>query len=535
MQKLEFQRGELTQFKEVSKAISLNGYQFDIYDEYWWLNREVKVRVGLALYGYDSEYREDIREVLLYFAETKSARYTERMCEHLIRYSKVSKQSAFNEIGLLTFKQAFPQKNDHNKPSALRTFLRQSAFMGLNVVDKGTLDLINKWRFKGRDKGLPVASFDPIDGPFSDLEHEAIIANLDHAYAEDRISDEEYSVVQLFSASGRRPIQLASLKIKDISTEVSPLGEIYYCLNIPRAKQLGLGFRSSFRKVAFIESIGQVLIKHKQSVIAEAESLLGRTLSEKERLELPLFPMGFGETSRIEELLSFQYPFFEYQHLPHIKDIDSSDLLSVLRSSDMFHCASSYLTAILKSTVHKLDIISERTGRKLHVNAYRFRYTLGTRAAREHCGLLTVATLLDHSDTQHAEVYIKNIPDFAQKISDVMNPQLVKYANAFKGIVIENEIEAQSLYPESTRIPCREIGGDVGSCGSNHTCFDNAPVACYLCAKFRPWRNAPHYLVLQWLVEERERIAKVTKDLVVASVNDRAIYAVMQVIMACKN
>lgn len=534
MKKIVFQNGQLIQLKEVSKTASFNGYQFDIYDEFWRLNRESKVRVGVTLSNYESSLAEEIRAGLVYFAENKSSGYVNYLCEILIKYTKVTKQTTFNEIGLITFKLAFPDKNDHGKPSTLRSFIRQSDFLGFNVIDKDTLALINKWRFNGREKGLPVASFDPIDGPFSDLEHEAIIAGLDHAYAEGRVTDEEYSIVQLFSASGRRPIQIASLKIKDISTEESPLGEMYYYLNIPRAKQRGEGFRASFRKAAFIESIGQVLMKHKQNVIDDAERLVGRKLTEQEILGLPLFPMGFGESKRIKELLNYQYPFFEYRHLPHIRDLDDVELLPVLQNTDMFHCASSYLTAVLKFTIDKLDITSERTGKKLHVNAYRFRYTLGTRAAKEHCGLITVATLLDHSDTQHADVYIKNIPEFAQKISDVMSPQLVKYANAFKGKVVEDEAEAQSQHPDATRIPCREVGDDIGSCGTNSMCFDNAPVACYLCPKFRPWRHAPHHLVLRWLVHERDRIAKITDDLTVAAVNDRAIYAVMQVIMECK-
>ncbi|EPC3544296.1 MULTISPECIES: site-specific integrase [Aeromonas] len=534
MEKIFFQHGKLTQSKNVSKTMSFNGYEFDIYDKSWVLNREVIVRVDNVLSGYDINVADEIRGALVYYAENKSAHYTEKMCEHLIKYKKITKQCAFNEIGLLAFKQAFPDKNHQNIPSTLRAFIRQSDFLGFNIISKDTLALINKWRFKGRDKGLPVASFDPVDGPFSDLEHEAIISGLDHAYAEGRVTDEEYSIVQLFSASGRRPIQISSLKIKDISTDVSPLGERYYYLNIPRAKQIGMGFRSSFKKAAFIESIGQVLMKHAQNVIADAENIVGRLLTNQEQLELPLFHMGFGDTKRIKEQLIDYYPFFEDKHLTHIHDVNAQDLLPILKNSDMFHCTSAYLNAVLRFTIDKLDITSERTGEKIHANAYRFRYTLGTRAAREHCGLITVATLLDHSDTQHAEVYIKNIPEFAQKISDVMSPQLVKYADAFRGVVVEDEVEAQSLTPNATRIPCRDIGEDIGSCGTNSLCFDNAPVACYLCPKFRPWRHAPHYLVLKWLINERDRIAKITNDLTVAAVNDRAIYAVTQVILECR-
>ncbi|MBE8737441.1 site-specific integrase [Aeromonas veronii] len=534
MNELVFQDDQLTCTQEISKTISFNGYEFDIYAESWILNREVIARVGQALSGFDISIVDDIRNTLVYFAENKSAHYTVKMCEYLNKYKKITKQCFFNEAGLVAFKREFSDKNHHDIPSTLRAFIRQSDFWGFNVIEKDTLALINKWRFKGRDKGLPVASFDPIDGPFSDIEHEAIIAGLDHAYAEGRITDEEYSIVQLFSASGRRPIQIASLKTKDISTDVSPLGEMYYYLNIPRAKQRGMGFRSSFRKAAFIESIGQVLMQHKWKIITDAESLIGRELTDKEKLELPLFPMGFGDAKKVQDRLGHYYPFFEYKHLPHIRDIDSVDLLSVLQNTDMFHCTSAYLNAVLKFTIDKLDITSERTGKGLYANAYRFRYTLGTRAAREHCGLITVATLLDHSDTQHAEVYIKNVPEFAQKISDIMNPHLVKYANAFRGAVVKDEAEAKSRTPNATRISCREVGENIGSCGTDALCFDNAPVACYLCPKFRPWRHAPHHLVLNWLVNERDRIAKITDDLTIAAVNDRAIYAVMQVILECK-
>ncbi|MGS3149096.1 hypothetical protein ACB289_21520, partial [Aeromonas caviae] len=152
------------------------------------------------------------------------------------------------------------------------------------------------------------------------------------------------------------------------------------------------------------------------------------------------------------------------------------------------------------------------------------RSSSSTENSKIRCGM---------TDTQHAEVYIKNIPEFAQKISDIMNPQLIKYANAFRGEVVKDEAEAQLRKPNATRISCREVGENIGSCGTNDLCFDNAPVACYLCPKFRPWRHAPHHLVLSWLVNERDRIAKITDDLTVAAVNDRAIYAVMQVMLEC--
>ena len=213
--------------------------------------------------------------------------------------------------------------------------------------------------------------------------------------------------------------------------------------------------------------------------------------------------------------------------LPH-------NLLDYLKS-ELPHCKAQTLTGKLNRAVKKLGVISERTGQPIKSNGYRFRYTLGTRAAKEGAGIITIATLLDHSDTQNVDVYVKNIPEFAVEISKVMNQPLAKYASAFAGKLVENEDEANEENANATRIPCREKDCDVGSCGTSSFCQDYAPVACYLCPKFRPWAHAPHNLVLQWLMEERERLkADTNNDMQVVSINDRAIVAVCQVIKLCQ-
>ena len=56
-----FKSGQFTQLNEVSKATSFNGYEFNIYDDNWVLNREVIVRVGHALSGFDRHVVEEVR------------------------------------------------------------------------------------------------------------------------------------------------------------------------------------------------------------------------------------------------------------------------------------------------------------------------------------------------------------------------------------------------------------------------------------------------------------------------------------------
>jgi len=188
----------------------------------------------------------------------------------------------------------------------------------------------------------------------------------------------------------------------------------------------------------------------------------------------------------------------------------------------------------LQAIVDKLEIISERTGELLKTTAYRFRYTGGTRAAEAKAGAVTIAELLDHENTEHVGVYVANSPELGQQISSIMNNPLARYASAFRGEIVADEEHAFKINPDATRIPCADKGCDVGSCGSRSYCTDYAPVACYLCPKFLPWKDAPHHEVLQWLLEERNRLAETLNDAKVVQINDSAILAVAQVMKACE-
>nr|WP_232012253.1 hypothetical protein [Cedecea lapagei] len=91
-----------------------------------------------------------------------------------------------------------------------------------------------------------------------------------------------------------------------------------------------------------------------------------------------------------------------------------------LLATDKLHIAASVITKTLHLIVEESDIRSERTGDLLHINSRRFRYTTGTRAAREGFGELVIAELLDHTDTQNAGVYIKNIPEHVKMLDEAV-------------------------------------------------------------------------------------------------------------------
>ncbi|WP_157819294.1 site-specific integrase [Mariprofundus aestuarium] len=492
----------------VSKSVSFNGYEFDICSDVWKLNINVEINVSF-IDEFSLEIQDDLRATLAYFAENKSVGHTANVCREIKGYLKNGFKTITQE-GVISYKSKFLAKKDEYRLGVLRVFLKQIYFLEFNAVSDQVFELLSSWKLSGNDKGTAVLSLDAEDGPYSDTEFEAIRFGLDNKFAESVINAEEYSLAQMFAATGRRPIQIASLKTGDLRIDSKTLDAPVFMLRVPKAKVRGRGFRAEFTDFAVIESIGQVLRIHVESVKKMAQRQIGRALSKEYSDLLPVFP---GDLKQLKGL--------------------SDDDLRMAMDTDVTHRKTVEITSQLKNIIDKLQITSERTGKALKTTGYRFRYTLGTRAAREGAGVLTIATLLDHVDTQNTKVYVANIPEHAATISEIMNGSLMRYASAFQGDVVESEDDVFTTIPGAQRIRTNDSRDNIGSCGTNAMCHDYAPVACYTCPKFKAWRDAPHHLVLKWLLDERERIIQDTNDLGIAAINDRAIYAVTQVMKSC--
>jgi len=131
-------------------------------------------------------------------------------------------------------------------------------------------------------------------------------------------------------------------------------------------------------------------------------------------------------------------------------------------------------------------------------------------------------------------IIIQRCQELITLLSDeTLNTPLLKYANAFQGKIVSNEEGVLNILPNAQCVHADGSHKNIGSCGTNASCSDHAPIACYLCPKFRPWQDAPHIVILNQLLYERDHIHKETEDLAIASINDRAIIAVTQVINQC--
>lgn len=98
-------------------------------------------------------------------------------------------------------------------------------------------------------------------------------------------------------------------------------------------------------------------------------------------------------------------------------------------------------------------------------------------------------------------------------------------------MLVVSERDAKRGNDPSSRISNGSV--NLGTCGSYGFCGALAPIACYTCNHFQPWLNGPHEAVLDGLINERNRVLEQTEDRKIASVNDRLILAVSDVVSRC--
>jgi hypothetical protein len=334
-------------------------------------------------------------------------------------------------------------------------------------------------------------------GPFTDVELNGIQLALDAAYEEGTIDLAAYLLAWLFMLLGQRSIQYAALKVCDVSVGRTREGDAVYSIKMPRAKQRNERLRTQFKDRIVIPQIGELLVSYATTIRAQ---FVGRMADPS---QAPLFPAKPGGKT---------VTGFEYHH------------------------TAASLREFLKGTLEKLAVMSERTGRRLHITSTRFRRTVGTRAAEEGYGILIIAELLDHSATNNVGCYVEATPAIVKRIDRAIAMRMAPLAQAFAGVLIRDESEAKRGNDSASQIVDLRIDRSakpMGSCGKHGFCGFAAPIACYTCRNFQPWLDGPHEAVLAHLLAQRERLMFVG-DTRIASVNDRTILAVAEVIRRCE-
>lgn len=487
--------------------ISRAGYVFYEDDTHWQLDKNTKILVGAVRKLLNDEVGISYVNTLVFYARNFSAAYSKFFNENFLRMLRVTGASQITERMLINYRAALKPETEWHL-GIVRTFLKKWHELGYSGVSEDVIELLYSWTIKGSIKGDVVKRLDPFNGPLSDFELQGFNEGIVQAYERNELSITDLAMGLVISNTGRRPIQISHLKIKDVLRGKNKKSEQCFLINIPRAKQRTTKFRELFKQFAITQELWVILNAQASTVKKNIRQILDFELQEGDQFELPLFP-----------------------DLDAIAGVKSPSELRSLLQSDRLHITSAKVTAAIKRCAEVAEIHSERTGELLNATSYRFRYTTGTRASREGFGMMVIAELLDHSDNQNAGIYIENIPDHVAKLDQAVGHQLAPYAQAFAGVLVDSEKDARRGNDVNSRV--KSNGEGMGTCGNHGFCGANVPIPCYTCMHFQPWLDGPHQVIYEELIAERERLLEVTGDIQIAAVNDRSILAVANVIQLC--
>lgn len=448
--------------------------------------------------------RVSLKRALMWYAENASPAHMKNMYVQFLWFTRFIVSSGTDVIECITSTDLLNYKASLTEEkawylSSLSGLLGRWHRLGIPGVTDDAAELLGELRLKGNPHGVAVMTMDPVHGPFTNIEQEAIQSALHEAFVNGSLDEGTYLLAWLLMALGARPAQYAALKVCDLTRTSSKEGEMIYTLRVPRVKQRRVNARGEFTERALIPQIGEPLFAYAQQL----RSRLSGTVQDPD--QAPLFPAPSQHRRKASP------PGFEY------------------------HDTAEGLSQRISTALNQLEVPSERTGGSLKITPVRFRRTVGTRAAQEGHGELVIAELLDHSDTQHVGVYVASLPEIAERIDRAVAMQLAPLAQAFAGVLIENESQATRAGDPTSRII--DLRTDqkkpMGSCGQHSFCGFNAPIACYTCKNFEPWLDGPHEVLLERLLAERDRLM-VTTDKRIAATNDRTILAVAEVVQLCQ-
>ena len=487
------------QFLAMSKT--KNGVIFYPNEDIWSITDSNKKIMFSFKLPFNNKIIFEMKKVLKWYLENNSIRHSENMYWEFKKFTsfllELSKEPivAITDIDLINYRAHLGSIHEW-KLGALAGFLKKWYEMGFSFITKSAYDYLFETKIKGNIKGKAVSIMDPLSGPYTDLEFEAIQTAINNAYTQKKLLTQDFLLIWLFMIYGSRPIQFAQLKIKDVivihkNNEISEL-----LIKIPRAKNRKQ-LRSEFKTRIVPPTLAPLIHTYCQQIKQTFKMLL------EDPEEAPLFP--------------------------NLNEKDNSGILA-------YHLKSSDITLRIKTIFNNLNIFSERTGEKLCVLPRRFRYTLGTRAASEGHGELIIAEILDHTDIQNASVYIQATPAIIDRLDRAMAIHMAPLAQAFAGKVIHDKSKAVRSNDKEADIIDPSLNDTCtpsGKCGSYGFCNLLSPIACYTCSSFQAWTDGPHEALLMYLLKERERLLKLT-DYRIASINDKTILAVAQVVLACR-
>ncbi|WP_367394843.1 tyrosine-type recombinase/integrase [Cupriavidus sp. Agwp_2] len=381
----------------------------------------------------------------------------------------------------------------------LRSWYRWSATMlpCLGFDEQFALEL-DEVPVPTRSSLLAVEMEDEERGPLWDTEVTVLRAALASDRSQERSHVMQRAAVALSLAYGRNPSNYCLLREEDLSNQLAAFDvPPQWILAIPRIKKWGIGARQQFVE----ERVSNELLQLMRDLLAANASI------DCKGYPRPLFMRASADAWRAGTGIE------EYAH----------------------HMTGKEFLSLIRAFATRMAIVSPRTGRLLRLSSRRLRYTFATTMVELGASKTVLATMLDHSDTQHVRVYYALKGERLTRIMDrAAALRLGPLMKLFKGAPIGADSEVAKEVSQEKRV--RFVGDteavdpvEIGACGQSPRCLLDPPFSCYVCPKFQPYLEADHQAVLDALLKGREdRRGRLGTRLSVQM--DEVIYAVAEVV-----
>lgn len=362
-----------------------------------------------------------------------------------------------------------------------------------------------------------ILSLDPEQGPFTQVEQDALHQWTHEQFCHGHLDSERYLYLRMLMIYGQRGVQVRMMVFGDfMKTDQGCKVRFQWA----KQKDDEAGWRTKSEIFTLDEDLYTAVQAYKAVVLAQ----LWQT-----------YPGGVDWNVAIQNVPLFRKKLDHDEAGAWKRRRNPPVLLDSPLQQDLeyapqptFHVGS----ATARQWLYRVERmegfpISPRTHQLLKVTrGHRFRHTLGTDLSNAGVSEFAIARALMHSDTKTVRKYRAVSPELLALIDAKMSDHLALVVNAFTGIIVTDRTSAKNGNRADRQIE------DVAVCGATAACHLDAPYTCYACGKFQPLLYADHHAVLERL--ERRREQTIATDKTTGVLWDRAILACRKVILDCE-
>ncbi|WP_397376898.1 tyrosine-type recombinase/integrase [Pseudomonas sp.] len=361
-----------------------------------------------------------------------------------------------------------------------------------------------------------ILSLDPEQGPFTQVEQDALHQWIHEQFCHGQLDFERYLYLRMLMIYGQRGVQVRMMVFGDFTKSNHGCKVRFHWA---KQKNDETGWRAKSETFSLDEDLYNTVQAYKAVVLAQPWQT---------------YPDGADWNAAIENVPLFRRKLDDekakYQDRFNPPVLLDSPLQKGLEDTPQrtFHIGSVTIKRWL-GCIERMEgfPISPRTHQPLKVTrGHRFRHTLGTDLSNAGLDEWTMARALMHNNTSTVRKYRAVSAELLALIDAKMSDHLALVVNAFTGIIVTDRTSAKNGDRADRQIE------DLAVCGATSACHLDAPYTCYACGKFQPLLYANHREVLERL--ERRRAQTIAMDKTTGALWDRAILACRKVILDCE-